>query len=114
MWTAPEVRRGGVGRRLVHALVRWAAEEASAHTVELWVTAGNLNALALYTAAGFELTGDRAPLPSNLALEELRMRRRLRRLARPALWDRARGKSWASSSAIATSGLVQDRCGWPT
>ena len=77
MWTAPTIRRRGVGRRLIDALVLWAAEEASAHTVELWVTASNEEALALYAATGFALTGARAPLPSNPSLEELRMRRRL-------------------------------------
>ena len=77
MWTSRHARRNGVARQLVATLVSWAGE-AAADTVELWVTEGNAVAISLYRAAGFELTGDRGPLPSDPSLNELRMNKRLR------------------------------------
>lgn len=77
MWTAPPARRAGVARRLVGAVAAWASE-SDAEVLELWVTDGNSSAIALYEAMGFEFTGDRKPLPSDPALDEVRMRRRLR------------------------------------
>lgn len=40
---------------------------------ELWVTRSNDSALALYQRAGFALTGDYQPLPSDPCRDELRM-----------------------------------------
>jgi GNAT superfamily N-acetyltransferase len=40
MWTAPGLRRRGLGRRLVEATVEWDAN-AEAERVELWVMRGN-------------------------------------------------------------------------
>lgn len=76
MWTAPAVRRIGTGRRLVDAIVDWAAA-AGAAAVDLWVTEGNEPAVALYRAAGFVDTGERQALPSDTSLHERRMRRPL-------------------------------------
>ena len=78
MWTAPEVRRRGVGVRLVDAIVGWAGE-VGAERVELWVTIGNEPAQRLYERLGFEPTGDHQPLPSDPCRDELRMVRRLGR-----------------------------------
>ena len=76
MWTAPEGRRRGVGRRLVEAVVGWAAE-GGAERVELWVTRGNEPAQRLYEQMGFVETGDHQPLPSDPCKAEVRMVRRL-------------------------------------
>lgn len=40
MWTAPDARRTGAGRRFVDAVGEW-ARAGSADSVELWVTQGN-------------------------------------------------------------------------
>lgn len=72
MWTGPEARRRGVGRRLVDAVVGWAGA-SGATRVELWVTRGNDDAQRLYAAAGFTVTGDHQPLASDPCKDELRM-----------------------------------------
>lgn len=76
MWTSPDARRLGAGRRLVEAILDW-ARAASAESVELWVTRGNDPAIELYTSAGFRATGDHQALPSDPCKDELRMRRLL-------------------------------------
>ena len=76
MWTAPSVRRRGIGRRLVAAVVEW-ARETGATTVSLWVTRGNDPAAALYESLGFRATGDYQPLPSDPCKDEVRMQLRL-------------------------------------
>ncbi len=47
MWTAPDVRRTGLGRLLVGAVIDWAAD-TGASSVGLWVTRGNAPAQLLY------------------------------------------------------------------
>jgi ribosomal protein S18 acetylase RimI-like enzyme len=74
MWVSSAQRRAGIAAQLVEAVVRW-AHETGATTVELWVTRGNDRAVRLYQAAGFQLTGDHKPLPSDPCKDELRMRR---------------------------------------
>jgi GNAT superfamily N-acetyltransferase len=74
MWTAPAHRGVGIGRRLVGAVLDWAGQ-SGATEVELWVTAGNAPALALYEASGFTSTGERQPLPSDPTLTVQRMTR---------------------------------------
>jgi RimJ/RimL family protein N-acetyltransferase len=74
MWVTPTQRRAGIATELVEAVVRW-AHETAATTVELWVTRDNDAAVGLYGAAGFRLTGDHQPLPSDPCKDELRMRR---------------------------------------
>jgi RimJ/RimL family protein N-acetyltransferase len=76
MWVSSAQRRAGIAAELVDAVVRW-AQGTGATTVELWVTRGNRAALRLYEAAGFRLTGDHQPLPSDPCKDELRMRRTL-------------------------------------
>jgi GNAT superfamily N-acetyltransferase len=73
MWVEPESRRDGVGRALIDAVVRWAGD-AGASVVNLWVTDGNDQAIALYRACGFVATGEQQPLPSNPALNEEKYR----------------------------------------
>jgi len=75
MWVDPSVRRMGIARRLVDAVVCWAAATGAA-SVNLWVTRGNDAAAALYEAAGFVETGDHQPLPSDPCRDEVRMTRR--------------------------------------
>jgi GNAT superfamily N-acetyltransferase len=72
MWTHPIVRRTGVGRLLVKAVLDW-ARTCGAEVVDLWVTRGNLGAESLYRVMGFVKTGDYQPLPSDPCQEELRM-----------------------------------------
>ena len=72
MWTAPEVRRCGLGRLLVGAVIDWAADTAAA-SVGLWVTRGNAPAQLLYESMGFRETGEYQPLPSDPCADEVRM-----------------------------------------
>ena len=76
MWVDPGARGSGAGRRLVEAVLGWAAE-AGARSVGLWVTRGNEAAVRLYESAGFEPDGQFQPLPSDPCKEELRMVREL-------------------------------------
>lgn len=57
MWVAPEVRRCGVGARLIAALEDWAREWQATETV-LWVILGNQPALAFYRRLGFEVLAE--------------------------------------------------------
>ena len=72
MWVSPDARRAGVASRLVNAVLDWAGM-ADAQAVQLWVTATNEPAIALYQRHGFLLTADSQPLPSNPAMDEVRM-----------------------------------------
>lgn len=54
MRTAPWARRNGFARDIVHALVRWGAEQGAA-TAYLQVEAANEVAVALYVHEGFEV-----------------------------------------------------------
>lgn len=72
MWTDPMVRRSGVGRLLVKAVLDW-ARGCGAREVQLRVTRGNAAAECLYRAMGFIETGDYQPLPSDPCQEEIRM-----------------------------------------
>jgi RimJ/RimL family protein N-acetyltransferase len=72
MWTDPSVRRAGVGRLLIDAVIDW-ARTSGAQRVELWVTRGNEPAQRLYESMGFTETGDHQPLPSDPCKDEIRM-----------------------------------------
>lgn len=72
MWTDPSVRRSGTGRRLIDAVVDW-ARTAAVSRVELWVMRGNDPAQRLYESAGFVVTGDHQPFPSDPCRDEIRM-----------------------------------------
>lgn len=76
MWTSPAVRRTGVGRALVTAVVEWAGPGVDVH---LWVTQGNHPAQRLYEAMGFEVTTDVQPHPNDPCVNEVRMVRRASR-----------------------------------
>ena len=72
MWTSPQVRRAGVGRRLVEAVVGWALA-GGATSVGLWVVRGNRAAESLYRSMGFAETGEHAPYPPDPCEDETRM-----------------------------------------
>jgi GNAT superfamily N-acetyltransferase len=56
MWVDPQVRRTGVGRRLIEKLEVWARAWGAQETV-LWVFGHNQAALDFYGQLGFELIG---------------------------------------------------------
>jgi GNAT superfamily N-acetyltransferase len=72
MWVHPQARGLGVGRALVAAVVRWAADEAHC-SVHLWVTETNEPARQLYERCGFTQTGERQPLLSHPEQAEIGM-----------------------------------------
>jgi ribosomal protein S18 acetylase RimI-like enzyme len=72
MWVAPAGRGRGTGESLVRFVLNWAQGRGLA-TVGLWVTSTNDGAYRLYERCGFTDTGERQPLPSNPALDEVRM-----------------------------------------
>lgn len=76
MWVDPAHRGRGLGRRLVERVVGWAGDRGL-RRIELWVTAHNTAAIALYARCGFRETGESQPLPSDVALIELKMARDL-------------------------------------
>lgn len=61
LWVAPEVRRQGIGWRLLDT-VRLAAVAEDARTVSLWMVDDNHAAGDLYVRAGFARTGERHEL----------------------------------------------------
>jgi len=72
MWVAPEMRRRGIARLLVSAVIDLAME-TSAREVALWVTRGNTAAESLYQSMGFGLTGNTQPLPWDPSTDELEL-----------------------------------------
>ena len=76
MWVRPRARGHGVGEALIVAVLDW-AQARHARSVNLWVTETNKPARRLYERCGFKPTGERQPLPSNPALGELAMARKL-------------------------------------
>jgi ribosomal protein S18 acetylase RimI-like enzyme len=72
MWVAPEVRRKGVGRRLLESAEQWARENRMIRLM-LDVTEKNDPAIALYRACGFDFTGESQPYPNDPILRELFM-----------------------------------------
>lgn len=76
MWVSPAARGNGVGRALVDAVTSWARSRGHGE-LHLWVTESNSHARKLYERGGFIATGERQPLPSDPALQEIRMRRTL-------------------------------------
>ena len=80
MWVSPEVRRSGLGARLVEAVCGWAAE-VGVPAIRLEVVDTNSAARDLYRRAGFLETGEVTPLPRQPDVLEVEMLRDLR--ARP-------------------------------
>lgn len=76
MWVEPRVRRHGVGRRLVDAVLGWARGRADA--VRLHVVLGEEPAIALYRAIGFRDTGHRERVREGREDMEMEMERTLR------------------------------------
>lgn len=76
MWVAPEQRGTSTADRLVQAVLDWAAG-GGATSVVLWVVDGNDRARRFYERMGFRPTGRRQPLPSNPAVGEEKLERRL-------------------------------------
>src|SRR5206468_1092284 len=72
MWTDSSVRRHGVGRALVDAVVAFARDAGSSELL-LEVTHGNEAALALYRSCGFEETRLGAPHADGESTQELRL-----------------------------------------
>jgi GNAT superfamily N-acetyltransferase len=58
MWVAPEMRRTGVGTRLVEAVLAWAVGRGSPRA-RLGVNAGDVGVVAFYKRCGFRDTGRR-------------------------------------------------------
>jgi ribosomal-protein-alanine N-acetyltransferase len=58
VFVAPEARRQGIGRTLVHTLCAW-ARELGAEVIRLELRASNTCALRLYQQCGFTLAGKR-------------------------------------------------------
>jgi ribosomal protein S18 acetylase RimI-like enzyme len=78
MWVDSRARGGGLGRRLLDAVVDWAGERG-ARRIDLWVTEGNDPARTLYEKAGFVPTGVRAPLDADPSLMGVELSRPLPR-----------------------------------
>ena len=72
MWVSPDLRGQGHGQALLGAVIGWARDRGD-RTVGLWVTEGNGAAQRLYARCGFVSDGQRQPLPSNPARQEIRM-----------------------------------------
>jgi ribosomal protein S18 acetylase RimI-like enzyme len=74
MWVDPAHRRLGIGRRLVEAALRWAADQGALQ-VELEVNQDMDAARSLYEACGFSPTGRSRVLPTPSAPTALQMMR---------------------------------------
>ena len=78
MWVDPAARRCGAGRRLLDAVMAWAADARASH-LTLWATLTEASrpAAALYRQLGFAETGVQEPLQSDPSLVALEMSRAL-------------------------------------
>ncbi|MEP7192949.1 MAG: GNAT family N-acetyltransferase [Actinomycetota bacterium] len=72
MWVDPAWRGSNAASKLLGSVVDWAASEGS-ERLRLWVAEGNEPARRLYVGRGFEVTGGRAPMPSNPAVHRNEM-----------------------------------------
>lgn len=72
MWTSPEHRQTGVGRRLVEAVIDW-ARVRGARTMRLTVVSGNEGAIRFYERLGFVKTGRTEPYPNDATMIEYEM-----------------------------------------
>lgn len=77
MWVHPRGRGRGLGEALIEHVAAWARDDEHASELHLWVTESNKPAIRLYERSGFTPTGERQPLPSNPALPEIAMSRKL-------------------------------------
>jgi GNAT superfamily N-acetyltransferase len=60
MWVQPDLRRRGIGRRLLDAVIEWAAIRGASR-LDLTVVTTNVPALVLYERAGFIAVGEPQP-----------------------------------------------------
>jgi GNAT superfamily N-acetyltransferase len=67
MWVDPAWRGRNAASKLLSSVVDWAESDGS-KLLRLWVAEDNESARRLYQGRGFELTGGRAPMPSNPAV----------------------------------------------
>ncbi len=72
MFVAPPHRGSGLAVRLIDATIA-SARDSGAERFALWVTETNSGARQRYLRYGFVETGERAPLPSDPSLAEIRM-----------------------------------------
>ena len=72
----PEVRRQGIGARLIQAAEDWARRQGFTQ-LSLHVTEGNAAAIALYERREFRFTGEFDRYPNDRTLRELFMLKRL-------------------------------------
>jgi ribosomal-protein-alanine N-acetyltransferase len=75
-WVEPAYRRQGIGKALLQAVISWAREERF-NRLRLWAPVAGVGALALYRQAGFNDTGHRRALPTNIALQVMELECRL-------------------------------------
>ena len=76
MWVRPQARGRQVGSALVEAVMEF-ARARPVPRVHLWVTESNRSARRMYERCGFTETGERQPLPSDPALMEVAMARKV-------------------------------------
>jgi RimJ/RimL family protein N-acetyltransferase len=72
MWVAASLRRQGIGRDLLEAVLDW-AEGHDLHQVCLWVSIKNTAAINLYRKADFSETGEAATLNKSSAIQTIEM-----------------------------------------
>jgi GNAT superfamily N-acetyltransferase len=60
---APTRQAGGLGRELIAAAERWAAEQWNARRMELTVVSVRAELIAYYERRGYRLTGEQRPFP---------------------------------------------------
>jgi GNAT superfamily N-acetyltransferase len=78
MWVDPQVRRAGVGRRLIETVEAWGREWGATRTV-LWVFGSNEPAIRFYRSLGFEVLGDGEDADSGRNFGALAMARSIAR-----------------------------------
>jgi ribosomal protein S18 acetylase RimI-like enzyme len=72
MWVAPEVRREGVGKRLIETVLEW-ARGREMRDVKLMVTSVNHGAIAFYERLGFRMTGKTEVYPNDATIKQYEM-----------------------------------------
>ena len=76
MWVAPELRRAGIGRRLLSEIEAWIASSGG-DFVQLRVADQALAARCLYEAAGYRPDGERAESPHTPEISLVSLRKQL-------------------------------------
>jgi ribosomal protein S18 acetylase RimI-like enzyme len=76
MWVAPELRRAGIGRRLLGAIETWISSSGG-DCAQLSVADQALPAVSLYEAAGYRPDGKRSPSPHMPEISLVSLRKQL-------------------------------------